>query len=107
MRDMLKEMMKMKGEKKMNPMEKKAKLGVLEEILGMAEDEMGNELKGLKKVTVAAPSEEGLKEGLEKAEEIVEAKDEMSEEESEDEVLSEEEQALLEKLLAKKSKMKM
>ena len=49
-----------------------ARMGVLKEIRKMAMDDMGMPLKGgLKKVTVASPTEEGLEEGLDKAEEIV------------------------------------
>jgi hypothetical protein len=54
-------------------MDSKAKMSILKELRKMAMDDMGEGLKsGLKKVTVAAPDEKGLKEGLEKAEDIVE-----------------------------------
>lgn len=60
-----------------------AKVDVLKELLEVAKDEMrGRNRKGMEdmmgqkmqKVAVMAPDEEGLKEGLEKAEEIVESK---------------------------------
>jgi len=57
----------------------KAKLEVLKEIMSMMKGATGDKLKGMKKVTVAAPTTEGLVEGLEKAGEIVEAKEEMGE----------------------------
>lgn len=67
---------KMKG---MSENAKKAKLTALKEAHGMAKKMMEDDLRGLKKVTVAADSPEGLKEGLEKAEDIVEgAMDEKS-----------------------------
>ncbi len=51
----------------------KAKMGVLKELRKMAMDDMGEPLKGgMKKVTVAAPDEKGLKMGLDKAEDMVE-----------------------------------
>lgn len=54
-------------------MQKEAKLSVLKHLRKMASDMMGEDVKGgmMKKVTVAAPDKESLKEGLEKAEEVV------------------------------------
>lgn len=50
-----------------------AKMKVIHELRQMAQDMMGEKLdEGMKKVTVASDDKEGLKEGLEKAEEIVE-----------------------------------
>ena len=50
----------------------KAKMSILKEMRKLAMDDMGEGLKsGLKKVTVAAPSEDGLKEGLDKAEDMI------------------------------------
>lgn len=52
-----------------------AKLKVLKHLKDMASQMMGDDLKGgmdgMKKVTVAAPDEAGLKEGLDKAKEVV------------------------------------
>lgn len=60
---------KMKG--KMSENSKKAKLVALKEAHGMAKKMMEDDLKGLKKVTVASDSPEGLKAGLEKAEDMI------------------------------------
>lgn len=69
-----------KDKKEMSPLEKKAKLKALKGAHGMASDMLKGQLAGLKKVTVASDSKEGLKKGLEKAEEIVgENEDEDSE----------------------------
>jgi hypothetical protein len=88
-----KELMKAKGQKKMDPMEKEAKTGILKEISKMAGDMMGSDLKGLKKVTVAAPDKEGLEKGLEKAKELMGDMPEGEEAEAEEDeaVASEEE----------------
>ena len=59
-----------------------AKGDILKEIKELMGDATLDKLKGMKKVTVAADSEEGLKAGLEKAGEVLEAK-EMEEEEDE------------------------
>lgn len=69
---MMKKMMDKKSEGS-SDMKKDAKLSVLKELRKMASDMMGEDLKGgmMKKVTVAAPSTEGLKEGLEKAEDLM------------------------------------
>ena len=65
---------KAKSQKDMMPLEKDAKVKAVQAMRKMASDEMAGPLKqlGAKKVSVMADSEEGLKEGLEKAEEIVE-----------------------------------
>ncbi len=57
------------GDSKLSENEQKAKGKALGDLMSMAHEAMG---KGIKKVEVSAPSAEGLKEGLEKAEEIVE-----------------------------------
>lgn len=57
--------------KEMSDSEKKAKLAALGEANKMATGMMKGGLEGLKKVTVASDSKEGLKKGLDKAEEIV------------------------------------
>jgi hypothetical protein len=73
----LMEKLEKKG-KKLNPLEKKAKLDVVKELSSQAGEMLGDKLKGLKKVTVASDSKEGLKAGLEKAESILEKHDEAS-----------------------------
>lgn len=66
--------------KEMSESEKKAKLAALKEAHGMASDMMKKDLDGVKKVSVMAPSKEGLKKGLDMAEKIVgEQEDEDSE----------------------------
>ena len=69
---------------KMNPKEIKAKMQALEALLseadGMHGDDRENDFKGLKKVTVASDSKDGLHEGLEKASEMMDSE---SEDESE------------------------
>ena len=117
---------KMKG---MSENAKKAKLVALKEANSMAKKMMEDDLKGLKKVTIASDSPEGLKAGLEKAEDIIEGESEdcescegegcehcvESEEESSDEEESEEEsedldidelEAKIAELMAKKEKLK-
>jgi hypothetical protein len=73
--------------KKMSESEKKAKMTALKEAHGMASDMLKDKVSGLKKVTVASDSKEGLKKGLEKAEEII------GENESEDEEMGEKDEA--------------
>lgn len=74
---------------------KEAKLQVLKELKKLMSDEMAKDLKGLrgeeelgtdsiKKVTVAAPDEEGLKKGLSKANELVGELGEKEDEEEEE-----------------------
>jgi len=70
MQDKLMKKLEKKG-KKLNPVEKEAKMGVLKDLSSQAGEMLRDKLKGLKKVTVASDSKEGLKEGLEKAEEMV------------------------------------
>lgn len=96
-----------------------AKVDVLKELLEVAKDEMrGRNKRGMEdmmgqkmqKVAVMAPDEEGLKEGLEKAEEIVESKMEDEEGyEEEDDMESEDGEELddeAKKELIKKMMMK-
>jgi hypothetical protein len=82
MKELMAELMKKKKEgKEMDPSEKKAKMGILGQIRDMAAQSMGDDVKGLKKVTVASSDPEGLKEGLDKAKEMIASKGD--EEESE------------------------
>ncbi len=74
-------------DKKMSPLEQKAKMKALKEANSMASEMLKGKLGGLKKVTVAADSKEGLKEGLEKAEDI------LGEDEMEDSEMGEKEDA--------------
>lgn len=56
--------------KKLSPMEQKASSKVLSDLRGTAQDMMKGKMNGLKKVTVASDSKEGLKKGLELAKKI-------------------------------------
>ena len=73
-------MLEKKG-KKLSPIEGKAKKDVLSGLSDEMGGKLGERLSGLKKVSVAAPSKEGLEEGLDKAKELL---GDMPEEESED-----------------------
>lgn len=90
---MFKKMMDKKKEKPMlSDMEKNAKMSVMEDLKSQANSALGDKLKGLKQVTVAAPDQEGLAEGLDKAEELVggeEGQEELEEGEDEDEMFAE------------------
>jgi len=57
--------------KKLSNVEQKASSKVLDELRKHAQGMMNDKMKGLKKVTVASDSKEGLKEGLSKAEDIL------------------------------------
>lgn len=61
--------------KKLDPLEKEAKMGIAKEMSRQAGALLGGKIPA-KKVTVAAHSAEGLKEGLEKAEDLVEGGEE-------------------------------
>jgi hypothetical protein len=65
----------MKSGKKMSPMEAKAKLASLKELMSEMDDMMMEDMKGKKgmaKVSVMSDSPEGLKKGLETAEGVLE-----------------------------------
>lgn len=80
-----KELLAKKGKSQMDPMHKAVKLGMLDELKRAMEDGMAEDVKGLKKVSVASSSKEGLAEGLEKAKEMVGGSDDESPLESRDE----------------------
>lgn len=83
---MMQLMMKKKKEgKELSGVEKDAKMKVVHDLKSMADEIMSDKLSGMKKVTVASDSKEGLKEGLEKAEEILEAAPESEETEESEE----------------------
>lgn len=73
--------------KEENPMKMQSKVDALKELREMLNGKIGEGLPGLKKVTVASPTEEGMKEGLDVAKDVV-AGDE-SEEEPEEEMAAE------------------
>jgi hypothetical protein len=60
--------------KKADQLEKEAKMSVVKDLRDAASDDMKESLKSgmMQKVTVAAPDKEGLKKGLEKAEDVLE-----------------------------------
>lgn len=60
-----------KGKPVKEGMFKDAKMSMLKELQKAMGDSMSEDVKGLKKVTVASPDKEGLKEGLEKAKEMI------------------------------------
>lgn len=72
MHDKMKKLMEKKKEGKLSKNEVAAKSHVLKELSDDMGDIMKDRLHGLKKVTVAAPSKAGLKEGLKMAEKITE-----------------------------------
>lgn len=103
-------MMKNKGKGEMSEQKKQAKMEVLQELLELAMDSSGKQIgDGMQKLTVAAPDKEGLMEGLDKAEEVLEPEGEEltegvedmmmdSEEDMEDEMSEEDEDEKMLKL---------
>lgn len=68
----MKDLKELLGQKsKIDPMQKEAKLAAIKGMRKMAGDMMAGDMKNMKKVTVAAPDEAGLKLGLDKAKEVV------------------------------------
>lgn len=65
-------MKKFENKKKLDPTEKEAKLGVAKELSKQAGAMLSDKAKPKAKVEVAADSKEGLKAGLQKAEDLVE-----------------------------------
>ena len=61
----------MKQMRKLSPVEAKAKMNTLEKVKQQMMDMMGEKVSGLKKVTVASDSSEGLEKGLKKAKEMI------------------------------------
>jgi len=101
-------LMKKKKEGKMlDPKMAGHKMEIIQQLMEMMSGEMGENLKGLKKVTVAAPDKEGLEKGLEKAQEVIGEESmeegEECEEESED---SDEASKLKSQIAELKSKIK-
>lgn len=60
---------------KIDPVEKEAKLAAIKGMRKMAGGMMSDDMKSMKKVTVAAPDEAGLEAGLEKAQDLVGSED--------------------------------
>lgn len=102
---LMKMMMARKDSKKsLDPEYKDAKGGILKDLIREMSGMVGNDLKGLKKVTVAAPDENSLKAGLEKAKEMMpdssddEAKEESMEDPAEEAMESPEEEKMEESM---------
>ena len=76
MDDFIKMLQKKKQEQKgpMDSNKMKAKASVAKELSDMLGEDITEDIKGMNKVTVASDSEEGLKKGLEKAEDVVSSK---------------------------------
>lgn len=68
----------------LDPVHRDAKMGVIQAMKDMANEEMGNHLKGLKKVAVSSNSPEGLEEGLDKAKQILHEEKPLHESDMED-----------------------
>lgn len=84
---MMQDFMKMlqKRQREQGPQDEKkmkAKASMAKELSDTLGGDIAEDMKGMSKVTVASDSEQGLKKGLEKAEEVLE--DKMEPEESED-----------------------
>lgn len=92
MMDDLKKMMMKKADKapEMDQAAIEAKLDVIKELMQMAQATMAGKVKGgldeMHKVTVMAPDQEGLAEGLDKAEDVVDEAPEMESDEASPEV---------------------
>lgn len=75
MADKMMEKLLSKKKDKMDPEYKDAKMSALHELQKAMSGMMGDDVKGLKKVTVASDSSEGLKHGLDKAKEALDGDD--------------------------------
>lgn len=120
---MMKDLMKMVDSNQdddMQPEDRSAKTEMLMELIKMASKAAGEDIKkgmdGMKEVSVMAPDQEGLKEGLELAEDVVEEESdlmpedgmEMEEMEDDAEMSPEEIEAEIQRLMEmKKSKQMM
>lgn len=88
---MLEKLMEKKGKASLDPEYKSAKMDVLKALHGEMGKMMGDDVRGLKKVTVASPDSEGLEQGLEKAKEMLEGGEELDEEMEDEAEMSPEE----------------
>jgi hypothetical protein len=79
--DLKKLLMNKKDKQSLSDQEKQAKMEVLKELVQMAQEMLGGKVKSgmdeMNKVSVLADDKDGLKEGLEKAQEIVEEQPEL------------------------------
>lgn len=106
----LKELIKKKAKegKFLSEDEKAAKMEMLNGVKEILGESMSDKLKGAKmqKVTVASPTPEGLKAGLEKAEDVVEEKLASDESEDEEEDMMEDKPEMMMAGLSKDEKIK-
>lgn len=70
MHERLKKLLEQEEKEQMRPAEHEARRSVLEDLRNQAHEALSGKLKGMKKVSVMSDSPEGLKEGLDKAEEL-------------------------------------
>lgn len=80
-------MEKLKEKKQMPSEYLDAKKNMLKELMRAMDEEIGEPIKKMKQVTVASPSKEGVKEGLEKAKEMLESSEEENSESPEHEMM--------------------
>lgn len=71
MSDLMSALMKHKKRGKMDDHEAHAKMGVLKDIHDMAANDLGHDIKGIKKVSVMSTDDAGMQEGLKKAQEFM------------------------------------
>lgn len=64
-------LMQQKGKQEMDPMHKEARMSMLQALKDAMDSDMGEHLKGYKKVSVAAPDDSSLEHGLDKAKELL------------------------------------
>ena len=77
-------MKKAKEGKTISADDAKQKMTVLDQLSSMMGGEMADKMKGMKKVSVMAKDDEGLKAGLEKAEEVIDDSEDDKEDEKEE-----------------------
>ena len=71
-----------------NSKEYSAKEDILNEIKEVMSEKMMDKMKGLKKITIASDTMDGLKAGLDKAEDVLEESEDMEEESDNGDMLS-------------------
>lgn len=89
--DLMKRKMAEQKDHPADPKKLEAKASVVKDLMSSLKDLMANDIKGVKKVTVASDSPEGLKAGLNKAEDLIEKKDDLMPDEMEESDNAEEE----------------
>lgn len=105
MSKMFEKLMEKKGKSPMDEEYKNAKMGTLKALHDEMGKLMGEDMVGMKKVTVAAPDKAGLMKGLDKAEELMGAEEDSEEEPSDEE--SEEMPMSVEEIEAKMAELQM